>query len=265
MFPQINSRQSFHALEQENLTNTIITFWDNYLDFKQIPEKWKTVVIPHNMGDITRDITSSGLPENEFFVFEHLSAGRIISVHDKYVGRVTDLIDREWYNFDGLKNAFQFLVQKNTKILWPVASLYLFSTEKLLPLDSRVEQIWNKDKKMYDHFMKSCVDGEIKEVNMDFEDLTHRFFILHQDWNIVSLCNYSIDEKTKIAHIWIITPKKYQWNGYGKALVNTVVQDILKNNFVPQYRADTTNIASCKIAESLGFTPVLESYSFVAN
>lgn len=245
-------------IDTVNLANVIITFWDNYLNFKQLPNVWETVVIPHNTNDI-----ENIMPETECYVFEYWSAGRLISVGGKYQTGLQNFFKEEWYSFDGLKTYFESVIQKNTRIFWPVCSLYLFSTEKLLPKDSRVCPIWNKDRKIYDDFIESCMDSEMKEVNMEFKDPNHRFFILTQNGFTVSLGNYSIEKQTWIAHIGIVTPKKYQWNGYGKALVNTIVHDILDNNLTPQYRADTTNLASMNIAESLGFTKVLESYSFV--
>ena len=100
---------------------------------------------------------------------------------------------------------------------------------------------------------------------MVFDDPNHTFFVLHQNEEVVSLCNYSTDEETKIAHIGIITPKQFCGNGYATILVNSVVQNILESDLVPQYRAEWSNNASLGIAKSLGFTPVIESFSFVGE
>lgn len=242
-------------MKNENkLNKTIFNFWNNYLDFGKIPDKWKTIVISHNIA--------SEISENEFLIFEYLSEWRVISVNNKYFQKIKSLINYKWYDFNILRKEFENLTQKKSNIFWPVISLYLYSTEKLLPINYQVKKIEIKDKKIYDDFFKSCLDSEKKEVDMDLEDLTHRFFVLYNEKKVVSMGNYSIDEKTNIAHIWIITPKKYQWRGYGKQLVNTIIHDILSNNLIPQYRAKNTNIASLKIAKSLWFEPVLETFTF---
>ncbi len=240
---------------RNNINKMIFKLWNNHLDFKRIPSKWETIVIPHSV--------SSGMPDTELFVFEYLEAWRVISVHKKYFEEIKNFIDLEWYSFDSLRNKFESLTWKKSKLLWPVISLYLFSDNKLLTESINVEKLNTENKRVYEDFMNSCVDWEVEEVDMDFDDPTHRFFALYNDWKVVSLWNYSIDDPTKIAHIWIITPKRYQGNGYGKELVNTMVHDIFKNWLIPQYRADDFNVLSMKIAHSLWFEDVLKTYSFI--
>lgn len=239
-----------------NLDTTITKFWDNYLDFKIVPNKWENLIIPHSKV--------SELPDTEFFILEFRKAWRIISVHEKYFEQVVGFINSYWYSFEKLRKEFENLTGKNSKIAWPIVSAYLFSDEKLLPVSKEVVKLELEDRGIFDDFMTNCLDWEEKEVDMNFEDSTHRFFVLYKDWVVVSLCNYSVNKETKIAHIGIITLKKYQWNGYAKTLVNTVVHDILDNWFYPQYRADKVGSVSINIALLLWFEIYLESFSFRA-
>lgn len=241
---------------QQQLDKIIFTFWNNYLNFKQIPDKWEIIIIPHHIR--------FEIPQDECIIFEYFGHWKIISVHEKYVEDIKTFIASNGYGFEELKNYFKNILQKDIVIFWPITSLYLYSMEKLLPIHWQIKKIKLKDKDIYNNFMESCTHHEEKEVNMDIEDSSHHFFVLYNDWNVVSMGNYSIDKETDIAHIWIITPKKYQRNGYGKHLVNGMIHDILNNNLIPQYRVKNTNKASIRIAKQFWFTSILESCTLKA-
>lgn len=241
-------------INKNNLNTIIIWFWNNFLDFKTVPNKWENLIISHSKA--------SELPETELYVLEFKEAWRIISIHEKYYKQIEEFINWHWYSFDGLRKEFEKLTGKTSKIAWPILSAYLFSDEKLLPVSKDVIELKSEDIQKFNDFMNNCPDCDKKEVDMNFEDPTHRFFILNVNWEAVSLCNYSIDEETRIAHIGIITLKKYQWKGYAKTLVNSVVHNILDNWLYSQYRADKFGSVSIKIALSLWFEIFLESYSF---
>lgn len=248
---------------KNEINESIIDFWNNYLNFWELPSKWITKVISHNTGDESQNIPPSYLPENEFFIFEHRDKWRVISVHEKYTKIIADIINSDWYNIGKLTETYEKLTHNKPIIKWPVFSYYLYSTENLLPRNENVKKLEIGDVALYNEFIKSCINEEIKEVDMQFEDPAHNFYVLYQNWDKVSVCNYSTDEKNIIWHIWIITPRRFQWNWYAKILVNTVILEILENNLIPQYRAGSDNPASIKIAESLWFKKVIESFSII--
>lgn len=234
---------------------TIIDFWDEYLDFKIIPKEWENRVALHNH--------TSGISEDEFFITEFPSAGRHISVSEKYADKVRNFISEEKYDFNGLKKEAEMLMGGKIKQLWPVTTMALWTTEKIKAINSDIAKLGLNDKKIFEDFMDICTEDDKNEVNMEFDNPTHTFFVLRKNWTVVSLWNYSVDDKSRIGHLWILTPKKHSWNWYWKTLVNAMVIDILQRDLAPQYRAQSTNIASIKIAVSLWFETVLESFSFV--
>ncbi len=241
--------------ENKNLFGVVLAFWDEYLNFKDIPNKWEVVIITHN--------PTSWIPENEFFITEFPDSWIVISVHDNYVQEIRALIGEKWYDFEILKSRFEQLTRWEAKILGPVVTMSIKGFDKLLPMSPNAIRLEPEDEKKFHDFMESCTDSEAKEVNMEFGNPTHFFYALYQEWIIVSLANYSVDDKNRIGHIWIITPFRFSWKGYGKQLVNTVIRQIIDSWLAPQYRASSTNIASLKIAESLWFERVLESFSFI--
>lgn len=241
------------------ITDAIINFWRNYLGFTQIPSTWEIGIIIHKSG--------SEIPDDDLIVFNYLSKGQIVSVAQQYFDEIEYYIQENWVAIEDLQKKFELTTQKKTQVYGPVISFYLFSTDKLLPINSSIEKLEITDKKIFDDFIGSCVDGEMQEVDMDFMSPHHHFFILRHEWEVVSLGNYSLDEtgKTPIAHIWIVTPKRHAWKGFGKELVSAMTHNILNKELVPQYRAKSSNAASLKIAESLWFTPVIESLTISSN
>ncbi len=240
-------------IDIEKTKQTIVTFRGDYLGFTEIPGEWLIKIIGHKDG--------SRIPENDFLVYEFEDEWTLITVGDKYREQIENFINEHWYSVESLKKQYESLVGKESRVHWPVVSFYLFTTDKLLNKAPNVRQLHSHDMQLFLDFVNSCIDGEMEEVDMNFDDSTHKFFALEIEWKICSLGNYSIHEQTWIAHIWVVTPVKYAWNWYGKMLVNSIVDDILENNLIPQYRAKTKNVASLKIAESLGFKRVLESYT----
>jgi len=111
--------------------------------------------------------------------------------------------------------------------------------------------------------MLSCSEHNKNQIDIDFKDPLHKLFWFFQENTLVSIWNYSIDIKSSIAHIGILTLEQFQWKGCGKELVNWIILDILDNKLIPQYRVKKTNIPSNKIALSLWFTPVLETTTLV--
>lgn len=247
----------------DKINKDVIKFWNNYLNFKELPVKWITKVISHNTGDESQNIPPSYLPEDEFFIFEHKDFWRIISVHEKHQRAVLNLINNEWYNKEKITKLFSELITYEIKIKWPVFSYYLFDDKKLIPKNDNIKELNNEDRKIYEDFILTFVDDEIKEVDMQFWDPTHKFFVLYNEKEIVSICNYSYDEQRIIGHIWIITPKKFQGKGYGKKLVNSVIHNIIQDNLIPQYRVDFDNVASNRIADSLWFEKIISSFSII--
>lgn len=66
----------------------------------------------------------------------------------------------------------------------------------------------------------------------------------------------NIDENG--ANIVIETKEKYRRKGYGKAIVEKISRDLIRDNIVPIYWVNKENIASINLAKSLGFVKIAD-------
>jgi RimJ/RimL family protein N-acetyltransferase len=82
--------------------------------------------------------------------------------------------------------------------------------------------------------------------------LQSRYFIIYANNEVASNALIS-DIDFNGANIVVNTNPNYRRKGYGKAVVAKTVEWCFKNNKIPIYWVDTANIASIKLAESLGF------------
>jgi len=82
--------------------------------------------------------------------------------------------------------------------------------------------------------------------------LQSRYFIIYANNEVASNALIS-DIDFNGANIVVNTNPNYRRKGYGNAVVAKTVEWCFKNNKIPIYWVDTANIASIKLAESLGF------------
>lgn len=242
-------------LSKNEINNRIFNYWNNFLFFKQKPKIWDNIVIRHNLD--------SWLWIDEIYILSFFNWWNVISVWNNYFDYIFEYINTNWYNLELLKNEFKKLTSRGIKVKWPVISFYLFYDKYIMNESLNIKAITEKDKMEYYKFLSSCDKIDLEKVDINLFDITHRLFWFFEKEKLVSLWNYSIDEETKIAHIWIITLKCHQWKWFWKVLVNWIVKDILANWFIPQYRVLKNNLSSLKIARSLWFEEILETLSII--
>lgn len=66
----------------------------------------------------------------------------------------------------------------------------------------------------------------------------------------------NIDENG--ANIVIETKEKYRRKGYGKAIVEKISRDLIRDNIAPIYWVNKENVASINLAKSLGFVKIAD-------
>ena len=248
--------EKISILDDKKINKVIFNFWNNFLNFKEIPNKWTNLVIKHDL--------KSKLTNDEIYIISFYDKWNILSVPELYFSRISKYLQNNTYNISKLLKEFKLIKNEKIKKVWPVISYYLYWTEKLFSKSINVRKLkWNIDKNIFEKYIESCSKEEVDNIDMDFNDLTHEFFWLFINNTMVSVWNYSIDKITKIAHIWIITNFLYTKKWYWKVLVNTMVINILEEQLIPQYRVDKDNIASIKIAKSLWFIWILEGISLI--
>lgn len=195
----------------------------------------------------------SGYWDDNISYIDYIDDWSIISMPKKYY----DEYILKWeISLDQIVSDF---IQLWVAIYWPIFSYYLFDSRFLWSLSSTVSLASQEEYWCVDVFLSKCNSSDIDLIDMKTEDPTHCFF-LYKVWSeIVWVSNYSLDESTKIAHIWIIVDSKYRKRGIGKKLLNDTVIHILDCWYIPQYRVKNNNIWSIKIAESLWFKHYLST------
>lgn len=185
----------------------------------------------------------------------------VVNVSDDYYSELLEIIQNFWLDDEKMGQSLQ---NKYGWVLSPYHSvrLYLFTDEKLVPIDNNIRKLNISEKKLFDSFMEKCSEEEKYEVYMDFEASFHNFYAYFVNEDIVAIgefCKIHDDDIVVIPSI--ITREDCRWKWYWKAVVNAMTYKMLEWWFVPQYRCDPKNIASRKIAESLWYEEILNGYS----
>lgn len=182
----------------------------------------------------------------------------VINLPDVCFSALSELVEEFGVNEEKI---WQLLQQIYNGTLNPYRSvyLYLFSEDKLLPLDPHVRQLQRSEKDLFTAFRAKCTEEENYQVYMDFDKVFHRFYAYFDNNEIVSLWTYfKINDDDKVVLPSIITREEYRWKWYGKAVVNLITHKLLEEWFTPRYRADPENIASRGLAKALWYEELFE-------
>lgn len=118
-----------------------------------------------------------------------------------------------------------------------------------------VIQLTEKHKGIYLNTMPNSISDDIKEQKwrMRKEQIDEgRMFVIVEDGKNISYAIIS-DIDFNGANIAVWTASEHTSKGYGKAVVSEAVKWCFKRNIVPVYLVEKSNIASRKIADSIGF------------
>ena len=74
---------------------------------------------------------------------------------------------------------------------------------------------------------------------------------IHVEGGLAAVAGYEWGEA--IAHISVITHPRHRGQGYGKAVVSQLTEEVLSQGLVPQYQTLESNVSSMAIAHNLGF------------
>lgn len=185
----------------------------------------------------------------------------IINVSDGLFTEVSEIVQRFWIDeeriWELLKSKYKWRFVSHHK-----TQLYLFSDDRLLPIDPNIRKLERSEKKLFDDFRSKCSNEDNYNVYMDFEENFHHFYGYFIEDEIVALWDFcKIYDEDKIALPSIITREDCRWKWYGKAVVNTITHEIVKLWLVARYPVDPKNIGSLAIAKSLWYEEIINSYS----
>jgi predicted GNAT family acetyltransferase len=140
--------------------------------------------------------------------------------------------------------------------------LWYLEPEKFNRVEAAVEfsirQLSQKDAKYLDELKNNCSEEDLEEGDVDI-DHSVVFGCFYGD-KLVSVSSL-IFWGDIIADIGVITHAEFRGIGLGKAVVSALCRWGIDNNRIMQYRAESENEGSWKIAKTLGFTMnIVEEY-----
>lgn len=185
----------------------------------------------------------------------------IINVSDEIFPEISEIIQKFWIDEDKiwalLKSKYKWTLSPYHKM-----QLYLFSDEKLTPIDSNIRKLEKSEKSLFDNFRAKCSEEDNYQVYMDFDVDFHHFYAYFYKNEIVALWDFcKIYDEDKVALPSIITKEDCRWKWYGKAVVNALTHEIIKLWLVARYPVDPKNIGSITIAKSLWYEDIINSCS----
>lgn len=183
----------------------------------------------------------------------------IYSVEKNYYEKfLKDININSMINKEEIKNYIKILLQ-NQMQHFRIKEMYrMYKNEGKNDIDiSRVISINNGQKKEYFNSFKIRRDDVYKEKK--WKEISKNNFLkgIIKDNKIVSM-GYISNINYGMGNIVIQTIEDYQNRGYGKMVVEKISQEALKNSILPIYWVENKNIASIKLAESLGFKKVVD-------
>lgn len=161
-------------------------------------------------------------------------------------------------NKEEIKNYIKIFLQNKIQHFRIKEMYRMYKKESKNDIDiSKVISINNEQKKEYFNSFKIIKDDVYKEKK--WKEISKNNFLngIIKDNKIVSM-GYISDINYGMGNIVIQTIEEYQNRGYGKMVVEKISQEALKNGVLPIYWVENKNIASIKLAESLGFKKVVD-------
>lgn len=183
----------------------------------------------------------------------------IYSVEKNYYENfIKDININSMVNKEEIKNHIKIFLQNKIQHFRIKEMYRMYKNESRNDIDiSKVISINNLQKKEYFNSFKIIRDDVYKEKK--WKEISKNNFLngIIKDNKIVSM-GYISDINYGMGNIVIQTIEEYQNRGYGKMVVEKISQEALKNSVLPIYWVENKNIASIKLAESLGFKKVVD-------
>lgn len=175
-----------------------------------------------------------------------------------YESFIKDININSMINKEEIKNYIKIFLQNKIQHFRIKEMYRMYKNESKNDIDiSKVISINNQQKKEYFNSFKIIRDDVYKEKK--WKEISKNNFLkgIIKDNKIVSM-GYISNINYGMGNIVIQTIEEYQNRGYGKMVVEKISQEALKNSILPIYWVENKNIASIKLAESLGFKKVVD-------
>lgn len=175
-----------------------------------------------------------------------------------YESFIKDININSMINKEEIKNYIKIFLQNKIQHFRIKEMYRMYKNESKNDIDiSKVISINNQQKKEYFNSFKIIRDDVYKEKK--WKEISKNNFLngIIKDNKIVSM-GYISNINYGMGNIVIQTIEEYQNRGYGKMVVEKISQEAFKNSILPIYWVENKNIASIKLAESLGFKKVVD-------
>jgi hypothetical protein len=242
---------------QEKL-GTVRSYWKDFLACSDVHlDTSKVWALPHAEKVLDQ------IDDDEIYILEWKNGGTIVSVSSRLVEKVSVIL---WW---GESSQIEQKLRASMNILkkhGPIITQYCLDDLGLFDTSLHVRKLTRTDISAYEAFMSTCDAKDSNMVDMDFANPFHVFFGFFEEGKILSLGNYQRDSNIdKIAHIGILTSAQAKWKGYATFVVQSLMNDITMNEYIPQWRVHLDNVASQKMAVDFKFSEILRSYSLISS
>ena len=177
----------------------------------------------------------------------------IYSISSNYYGQLKECMNNRTFKnrYEIISFFKNFFEKKNEKISIQEMKRMIKTKESNIDI-SRVVRIDEKYKKEYFNSFENHSELEYKEKKWNIVNKYMYVSGIVKDEKIVS-SGFVSNIDYNGANIVIQTKEKYRKNGYGKAVVEKISRDLLKENRIPIYWVNIENKASIQLASSLDF------------
>lgn len=104
--------------------------------------------------------------------------------------------------------------------------------------------------------LRSCSEDESDTFDVEIEELNKSMYChgFISGGKLLGAARYYVIPRTdRLTDITLLTRPANRGHGIGKALLGSLLTEILAKKLIPRYRVKVDNLASQKVAESLGF------------
>lgn len=185
-------------------------------------------------------------------VISKYNNGEKIIIDSKYSKDLSELL----YNKDRKSLLTEYFYSK--KINVKIQEMYRMKKDCLVDVNiENVVSFNENNKEAYFNAFEHTNDINYKQLKWEKMVKYKYIYGVIEDNKFVSIGFVSnIDENG--ANIVIETKEKYRKKGYGKAVVEKISRDLIRDNIVPIYWVNKENIASINLAKSLGFVKIAD-------
>ncbi len=234
----------FEEFQNQETENNILNYWNN--DFNSFKA---------GNFDVFYGI-SENMKEGfaELYIFDNC---RVIKYRDINVENISlkALLESETDRMEEILNK-NFIIKEKTYISYLIPEKFKYRK----PNNCEIRKLNESDRESFNDFKKR---SSKKDDAVSFVELDHPvIFGCFVDNKIISVSS-NLFFGDYIADLGVLTDKNYRKMGYGKATVAKLCEHNIKSGKINQHRCTDNNIASFKVAKSLGFN--LNGFCFEFN